>query len=53
MVWNKYIKILFLKEYMNRRKMMEFGGLALTDMGQDEDENGKNIRLLGVRKRRW
>ncbi len=30
--------------------MMEFGSLALIDMGQDEDENGKNIRLLGVRK---
>jgi periodic tryptophan protein 2 len=30
--------------------MTEFGSLALIDMGQDEDENGKNIRLPGVRK---
>ncbi|CAF4404006.1 unnamed protein product, partial [Rotaria magnacalcarata] len=39
-----------LNEYLNRRKMTEFGSLALIDMGQDEDENGKNIRLPGVRK---
>jgi hypothetical protein len=26
---------------MNRRKMMGFGSLALIDMGQDEDKNGK------------
>lgn len=38
------------QEYLNRRKMTEFGSLALIDMGQDEDENGKNIRLPGVRK---
>ena len=30
--------------------MTEFGSLALIDMGQDEDENGKNIRLPGARK---
>ena len=30
--------------------MTEFGSLALIDMGQDEDENGKNLRLPGVRK---
>lgn len=30
--------------------MTEFGSLALIDMGQDEDDNGKNIRLPGVRK---
>lgn len=30
--------------------MTEFGSLALIDMGQDEDENGKTIRLPGVRK---
>lgn len=30
--------------------MTEFGSLALIDMGQDEDENGKNIRLPGVKK---
>ena len=39
-----------MKEYLNRRKMTEFGCLNLIDMGQDEDENGKNIRLPGVRK---
>ena len=32
--------------------MTEFGSLALIDMGQDEDENGKNIRLPGVTKRK-
>jgi len=26
---------------MNRRKIMGFGSLALIDMGQDEDKNGK------------
>lgn len=30
--------------------MTEFGSLAMIDMGQDEDDNGKNIRLPGVRK---
>jgi len=30
--------------------MTEFGSLALIDMGQDEDENGKTIRLPGTRK---
>jgi len=39
-----------LNEFLNRRKMTEFGSLALIDMGQDEDENGKNLRLPGVRK---
>ncbi len=30
--------------------MTEFGSLALIDMGQDEDENGKNLSLPGARK---
>jgi periodic tryptophan protein 2 len=30
--------------------MTQFGSLALIDMGQDEDDTGKNIRLPGVRK---
>jgi periodic tryptophan protein 2 len=30
--------------------MTEFGSLALIDMGQDEDENGKSIRLPGVKR---
>lgn len=38
------------QEFLNRRKMTEFGSLALIEMGQDEDENGKKIRLPGVRK---
>lgn len=42
--------ISLVQEYLNRRKMTEFGSLALIDMGQDEDENGKKIRLPGVRQ---
>jgi hypothetical protein len=30
---------------MNRRKIMKFGSLALIDIDEDEDENGKYIHL--------
>ncbi|CAF0977001.1 unnamed protein product, partial [Didymodactylos carnosus] len=39
-----------LNEYLNRRKMTEWGSLAMVDMDRDNDQNEKSIRLPGVKK---
>lgn len=38
-----------MQEFLDRRKMTEFGSLALVDEGQD-GRDGKSISLPGVRK---
>eukprot|EP00058_Branchiostoma_floridae_P012668 XP_002598156.1 hypothetical protein BRAFLDRAFT_123300 [Branchiostoma floridae] len=39
-----------MEEYLDRRKMTEWGSLALVDEGQEEGEGGTAISLPGVRK---
>lgn len=41
--------LLFLQEFLDRRKMTEFGSLALVDEGAG-DGDGVNISLPGVRR---
>ena len=43
------MSINFLKEFLDRRKMTEFGSLAQVEERQ-EDADGKDISLPGVRK---
>lgn len=39
----------YFKEYLDKKKMTDWGSLALVDQGE-MDKNGQNISLPGVKK---